>query len=236
MVADLSAYPKKGSSMITLDETSDYWIMLAIVAGFGSFGGLVYDLLQTRGSNTGMLEILGRRERNRYFDLGSIASILVGAATAIVILYIFPPTITIDEGGNATTQYDLVALVALSIIVGSAGPSFLEIAQQRIRAAVNAQQARTKIGEGQTQVEQVGTVIAKVETENAIREALAQTVPDLEQALAESHEVPPEARSTVVQGVIHKTVDLAGQSFEERTKGPVDTAKKALSTPTEPSS
>jgi hypothetical protein len=221
--------------MFTLVESRDYWIMLAIVAGFGGFGGLVYDLLQARAGNSGMLELLGRRERNRYFDLGTIASILVGAAAAIAVLYIFPPTITIEEGGTATTQYDLVAVISLSVIVGSAGPSVLEIAQQRIKAAMSAQEARTKETEGQIQIEQVGNVIAKAETENALREALTKVVvPQLDQALVTDPQLQPEARSEQLeqrQKVVEDTIKVAMESFEPRMEKAVDTAKKALSTP-----
>jgi hypothetical protein len=226
--------------MITLNENIDYWIMLAIVAGFGGFGGLVYDLLQARGGNTGMLEFLGRRERNRYFDLGWIASILVGAAAAIAVLYIFPPTITIEEGKNATTQYDLVALIALSVIVGSAGPSILEMAQQRVKAAVNAREAQTKTSEGQVQVEQVGTVIAPVQAESAMREVLSKRVQPLL-----TNNVPPaptaeesgtSADEKSPQEVIDEAVREAVESFSERMKQPISTAKRALISSPEPPS
>lgn len=232
MSADLLANPKKDGSMITLDENIQYWTMLAIVAGFGGFGGLVYDLLQIRSGNSGMLETLGRREKNRYFDLGTIASILIGAAAAIAVLYILPPTITIEEGGNATTQYDLVAVIALSVIVGSAGPSFLEMAQQRIKAAVSAQEAQAKEMQGQIQIEQVGNVIAKAETENALREALTKVVePQLDQALAKDPQPQPEARSKQVQTVVDDSIKVAMESFESRMKRAVEGAKGALSTP-----
>jgi hypothetical protein len=215
--------------MITLNEITDYWMMLAIAAVFGAVGGFVYELLQTRdGQETGAVESVGRKVSGRFFDLGWLASAVIGAGAAVAILYFFPPTITIQEGEATTTQYDLVSLVALSLIVGSAGRGIWDAVQQRVTAALNEQKALTFKTEAQNQVEQVG-IAAKTEAENAIREALTKIVqPQLDHALQDSPVQQPEARSDKVQDVVDETIKSALVSLDERMDKQVEAAKKVI--------
>jgi hypothetical protein len=128
--------------MIELDSTWNTIVMLMVAFGVGAIGGLVAELLESRGKLQikGALE-LPKRVSSRYFDLGFPANILVGAVAAVAILYFFPPSqqiVTENPGGEPTTtvEYDLTKLVALALIVGSAGSRFLAALQARTIAAV----------------------------------------------------------------------------------------------------
>ena len=106
-------------------------------------------------------EMSGRLSGTRFVDIGFPASLILGAIAAVAILYFFPPVVEkIVAGENnappkTTHEYDLIKLVALSLIVGSAGPAFLATAQSRVMSAINAQRADTAVQTGKTQVDQV---------------------------------------------------------------------------------
>lgn len=70
---------------------------------------------------------------------------LIGATAAVVFCYFNPPNeVVVVEGTMSTTtrNYDAIQLVALSLLVGSAGSSILSAAQKKALAAVNATQIR----------------------------------------------------------------------------------------------
>jgi hypothetical protein len=79
-----------------------------------------------------------------YVDLGAFASALIGAIAAVAAIWIFPPEVVtiVSEAGITTTtrQYDIVKVVGLSLIVGSAGGSFLTAMQARALALVKSEQ------------------------------------------------------------------------------------------------
>lgn len=129
--------------MVELKETIDYLWLFLLAAGLGAIGGLAFELMQTRLGETGLLEIPSRRGAFR--DLGFWASVLIGAIAAVASLWVFPPEVhtTVAQGGKSTTttEYDLIKVVGLSLIVGSAGSSFLSALQARALAKVKAQEA-----------------------------------------------------------------------------------------------
>lgn len=130
--------------MVELKETIDYLWLFLLAAGLGAIGGLAFELMQTRLGETGLLEFPSRRGAFR--DLGFWASVLIGAIAAVASLWVFPPEVhtTVTQGGRSTTtttEYDLIKVVGLSLIVGSAGSSFLSALQARALAKVKAQEA-----------------------------------------------------------------------------------------------
>jgi len=98
------------------------------------------------------------------------------------MLYFFPPVVekvklgAKDAPPTLTHEYDLVKLVALSLIVGSAGPAFLSTAQSRLNSALNAQKAENAVETGKTQVAQVSES-AKAAVPGAVQEAVSQHIP-----------------------------------------------------------
>jgi hypothetical protein len=93
-----------------------------------------------------------------------------------------------DGTTPTTTEYDLVKLVALSLITGSAGPSFLSALQQKVLTALNAQEKEAAQSARITAVETLGnegkaelkTLSAKIEE---IRPLITKTVIDAEQTI-----------------------------------------------------
>jgi hypothetical protein len=168
--------------MIELKETIDYVYMLLVAAGVGAIGGFASELLLERARNTGTIELPGKLKDTRLFDIGFPASLVLGAVAAVAILYFFPPTTetvtpaTETEKASTTVEYDLVKLVALALIVGSAGPRFLAAMQSRVLALLNAQKAETNRRTGKAEVERVAAA-ATAQAEVAVQKALAQQAP-----------------------------------------------------------
>lgn len=130
--------------MAVLDRWHDFVVLFLLVGVLGAIGGLTYELLQSIRGRTGLIErpeAVGRR----YLDLGLYASLIIGAVASVAALWVFPPeiTTTVVEGGLTTTssRYDIVKVVGLSLIVGSAGGSFISAMQARAMALVKAQEA-----------------------------------------------------------------------------------------------
>jgi hypothetical protein len=131
--------------VLELTEPVDYVALFATAAILGGVGGLVYELLQSRYGQTGWVELPGR-SRGRYRDWGVWANVLVGAVAAMAALWAFPPQTQTIIAANAattttTTEYNIIDLVGLSLIIGSAGSSFLSSLQARAMARLKEQEA-----------------------------------------------------------------------------------------------
>jgi len=171
--------------MMTLPEPWNWVTMLLVAAALGAFGGLTYELLHR-----------GRRTNEH---IGWVASTVIGATTAVALLYFFPPhipTITVDQNGVSTTTYtyDLVRLVALSVIAGSAGGSLLSAMQARLLAQVKEQELqRTKLDIATNTIPET-TERVKEATTNHLQAALQQeTTPMIEEHLRQAAEAIPES-------------------------------------------
>jgi hypothetical protein len=136
--------------MEPLTGFGSYFGMFAAAIISGAIGGFAFELMPAHSEcHMGLIKIPNRSKRkdgseDSSFDLGFLSSLLLGAVTAVAFLYFFPPetqTVKTDATGITTTSYsyDLVKLVALSLIVGSAGPSFLSSIQGRLAGALNEQ-------------------------------------------------------------------------------------------------
>jgi hypothetical protein len=128
--------------MVTLSGAHDYVVLFAIAALFGAVGGLAYELLQTRAKETGSIELPWARGW-RYIHLGVISNLLLGAVAAVAISYFFTPELQVKETVNGVTtvvtKWQIVKVVPLSLIVGSAGGAFLEAMKSRLLGELNAQ-------------------------------------------------------------------------------------------------
>jgi hypothetical protein len=198
--------------MIDLKETADYVVMILVAAGVGAIGGLAAELLLERSDNTGTVELPGRIVGTRFLDIGFPASLLIGAIAAASILYFFPPTTeTVTPGASASdpattvVQFDLVKLVALSLIVGSAGPRFLAAAQNRVLAAVNEQKAGAAVTTGTTQVSQMAES-AQAAIPAAVASAIARHIP---QASADEIDQVTDAATSAVHATMEPQVAAA---------------------------
>ena len=143
----------------------DYAGLFGLAALLGGLGGLGYELMQARRGQTGMVEMPHSTRGGRYRDWGVWANIVIGAIAALAALWIFPPEIktTVNAAGKSvtTTEYDVIKVVGLSLIVGSAGSSFLSAMQARALALVKDQEAKQT---GKVAQEQLNAVKKSVET------------------------------------------------------------------------
>jgi hypothetical protein len=128
-----------------IDVTEDWWIAIALAAGCGAVGGLVYDLLLTRFGDSGLLELFSAPRpsdsgNRRYVDLGFLASVLVGLVAAVGFLYFLTPEVTTavsaDGTAETTREYDPFKLIAASLIVGTSGAAFIKSMQERLLKVV----------------------------------------------------------------------------------------------------
>ena len=139
-----------------LSNGGDYVWLFLLAAVLGGVGGLVFELLQTRRGQTGQVEQPWKPKDARYRDWGVWANMIIGAVAAVAALWVFPPEVrTVVEGTTttSTTHYDIVDLVGLSLIIGSAGSSFLSALQARAFALVKDQQANTTRAVAEDQID-----------------------------------------------------------------------------------
>ena len=112
--------------MIEMLTLRDYVTMLSLAAVFGAVGGLVAQLMAKQQAM--MLNMPPR---------GGGADLLVGAAAAVIALYFLAP---ITTRANA---YDIIRLVASSLVVGTAGSTFITAALMQRLMAVKEQKIQT---------------------------------------------------------------------------------------------
>src|SRR5712691_3999283 len=137
---------RKEAWMVSLSSPHDYVILFLLAGGFGAIGGLAYELTQVRQGETGTVE-LPWPQSWRNFDLGFVGSMIVGAVAAVAISYFFTPEVqvktTVNGIDQVATKWQIVKVIPLSLIVGSAGPAFLEAMKGRALGALNAQKVAT---------------------------------------------------------------------------------------------
>ena len=144
--------------MLTLETTGDYLLMVLIAAIGGLVGGFAAELLLSRDGQTGAFELPGRR--TGLLDLGGFASLVVGAVAGVAILLVLPPSTTImttqaDGSASSASSFDLLRLIATTLVAGSAGGSVLTALQARVTAAINAARVEFVRTTGEDEVERV---------------------------------------------------------------------------------
>ena len=108
-----------------------FWMMIGIILGAGSFGGLVYELLNLQGNielphkptDDDLAVKFAYAHPRHVIDLGVVARLLIGALAA-------PPAIAIVRPETA------FALLATSAVAGSAGTLIFRALQDRLLVAV----------------------------------------------------------------------------------------------------
>jgi hypothetical protein len=122
--------------MVTLDTTWRWVAMLLVAGGVGLIGGVAAALLETKGNFN------AKPPNKGAWLLNGITCVFVGGVAAVAVIYFFVPVKEVipKGGGKPEAFYELIKLVPLSLIVGSAGTYFLRSFQQRIKDAVAAQE------------------------------------------------------------------------------------------------
>jgi hypothetical protein len=130
--------------MIELDSTWNTIVMLLVALGVGFLGGIGAAFIEWRqrcGSPSAGLPTCDP-------CWSATSCIVLGGLAAVAILYFFPPTqeVLVPVEGKEpekTISYNLVELVALALIVGTAGAAFLQALQARTLAIAKAQEAES---------------------------------------------------------------------------------------------
>lgn len=240
--------------MVPLTATGDYVAMLLIAGIFGSIGGLAFELVQVRqaaaagpaataggaaGTASGAIELPHRIvSKERLYDVGFFASLVIGAVAAVGALYFFPPQVSIAVTGTdgttkTTTQYDVVRLVALALIVGSAGPSFLTQMQSRIQAALSEKKAQTTADVSTQQIQELkesakqGVRSAVTAALLAQREEVSRTVENVARAAAVG-DVEAKEKADEVLGLVQSVVERATDRFDADFEVRATQAKEAI--------
>ena len=235
--------------MVDLQSTHDYVVLLFIAAVFGALGGLAYELLLTRGQEAGGVEWPGRRKDvPNYLDLGFLGSMFLGAVAAIAISYFFTPEVQVKATEHGTdvikTQWQIVKVVPLSLIVGSAGGAFLTAMQARVVARLKEQETEATKKMAQAVIGQVGTGTKQVATaaataaveklgttaEQTVKQAAKETSPELVRQLDDlATGAPYEAEIREVVGLPASTT--TGEHLERlhnaKTEAVAEAAEKA---------
>lgn len=124
--------------MIELNTTWNTVAMLLIAGGVGLIGGV----------GAALLEIRKDPEKAKECAKLIASSIVLGGIAAVAILYFFPPEeskeIVVKGTSEIVNGYNLTKLVALALIVGSAGASFLLVLQKKALDITEAQKEVAK--------------------------------------------------------------------------------------------
>jgi hypothetical protein len=169
--------------MIELKGALDYIGLFALASVLGGVGGLAFELMQTRRGQTGWVESPHRVDRGRYHDWGVVANLIIGAIAAVAALWLFPPIAktTVAAGHTTTTtEYDIIKVVGLSLIIGSAGSSVLAALQARALALVKDQEAQQTRRVAEKQLEHVKSIAES----GASNEQIAAQVDGAKKAVA----------------------------------------------------
>ena len=183
--------------MVLLAHPHDYVHLFLYSASFGAVGGLAYALLQVSSADSGFLA-LPWIHRGRV-GLGFFASVIVGAIAAMAVSYFFTPEALVKATVNGKqviqTKWQIVKVIPLSIIVGSAGGAFLDAMRGRVLAELNAQKVVATQAAGKTAVKQIAeaaktsaTATVAAVSDNigtALEAAVEKTPPSLADGLQE---------------------------------------------------
>jgi hypothetical protein len=155
--------------MIELSTTWNTVVMLLVAGGVGLIGGIGAALIEWKTKQTGPSPSPATTQTEAVAAasgavtppavktattsadgkcgsgfLNVLTCIVLGGIAAVAILYFFPPIKEVVEPGDdgktvTTTFYDLIKLVTLSLIVGSAGTTVLQALQAKALNSVNEQ-------------------------------------------------------------------------------------------------
>jgi hypothetical protein len=120
--------------MVSLDTTTRWVVMLLVAGGVGMIGGIGAALLEAKA------KVAAKPPDTEHWRLNTVTCIIVGGIAAVAVIYFFVPVkeVIVEEGKKPEAFYELIKLVPLSLIIGSAGTYFLQSFQKQIQSAVAA--------------------------------------------------------------------------------------------------
>jgi uncharacterized protein (DUF2267 family) len=216
--------------MIELNTTWNTIVMLLVAGGVGLIGGVGAALIELKAraaaaptTGTGST---GQKATDPSSDfLNILACVVLGGIAAVAVLYFFPPTKeVVPEGGGATeTSYDLIKLVALSLIVGSAGTVFLQSLQARALNLANEQKVGTV----------TATAGAAVDTATKSMPGLAATrieasTSEATAAIQQKSGLSAEQSHEVAKAVLGAVADTVSEGLAEDVQKQADDAQRVV--------
>ncbi|HVO54821.1 MAG TPA: hypothetical protein VMT37_10445 [Solirubrobacterales bacterium] len=200
--------------MVELNTTGDTVWMLVVTFGVGLVGGLAAAFIEWRKNCAQP----SAKACNRFW--GAVSCVFLGAVAAVAILYFFPPTTTeTSSAGETVTSYDLVKLVALSLIVGSAGASFLQTMQTRALALASAERTEATKATATEALEGLPAQAEKA-AESGIEAAASQ----IQDKLRSKKELKPRE----AEKAIEELATEASKTVADLLGSQVDTAQKMV--------
>jgi hypothetical protein len=200
--------------MIELNNTLDTVGMLLIAFGVGLVGGVGAAFIEWR-QRCADPAAAGHACNSNW---SAISCIVLGGLAAVAILYFFPPTqeVLVPVEGKEpeiTTSYNLTQLVALSLIVGTAGAAFLQALQTRALALTKAQQGETATA---TAMAAVGGIAKQAEesTEAQIKAASTQIKTELQKTTS----LQPDEVEEIVENLAGQASTAVGQNLESHVE------------------
>ncbi len=138
-----------------------FWGLLVVAVVFGGLGGLVYELLVLQGQierphKTEAEDAVQGSSLATWkftYDLGVVSRIIIGALAAVAVLWVLSP----PSG---------FALLAVSVVAGSAGSAIFRSLEDRLLAVVSqkdAAETRKKADTAKSKVEEIGKGVASLQ-------------------------------------------------------------------------
>lgn len=203
--------------MIELENTGDTVVMLLVAAGVGLIGGIGAAFIEWRRGIAAPTEVSQATAKHPIWSVASC--VVLGGIAAVAVLYFFPPTEEVVEGGKSTTSYDLTELVALALIVGSAGAAFLQALQTRALALASAERTKATEATATEALNGVADQAAKA-TEAGIAAASTQIKAELQKA---SSLEPSEA-----DAIVGRLATMASTTVAQNLGSQVATAQRMV--------
>ncbi|MEA2396584.1 MAG: hypothetical protein QOK25_140 [Thermoleophilaceae bacterium] len=154
-----------------LEKTGAKLALVGLVLIAGALGGFAAELLKVRkvdGQNEEGVWEGWRRLTNKYYDLGTPASLFLGMIAAALAMGIFSPIDEVAKGTAKVHQYDLWRVVALTLTAGFSAPKFLATAQERLLALVTQTRFQSALESAQQAAQQAPAADPQHKTVEAI--------------------------------------------------------------------
>jgi len=188
--------------VVELSHPHDYVILFAFAALFGAIGGMAYELVQSRSGSTGSLS-LPSLTRWRFLNLGFVSSMFLGAVAAVAISYFFTPEVQVTKvvhrATTVVTEWQIVKVIPLSLIVGSGGGAFIEALRSRVLSQLNAQKVVATQEAGKAAVAQVVQVAKAAAVGQAAGTAGRIVSGGLGEIAGAASEVPKQVKVNLLQ-------------------------------------
>jgi len=167
--------------MIELKTTQDTVGMLLVAFAVGLLGGVGAALLEWK---KGQKEAEEGGTSPKLGAFAVFASVVLGGIAAVAVLYFVPPITEVrNEAGEFTERsYDLIKLVAFSLLVGTAGAAMLQSMQARAVGQIEAGKANA---EKATAVDVASNGVATLaeSVPNAVKASITAPSSDIEHTL-----------------------------------------------------